>query len=383
MKIMMIDPWGTGNHAYYLTGLCKYISKYVELTLVTNCYFHNKNYTDYTIIPIFFKKSENMKQSKLRKVIRGIEYIWAYGRVIKELKKNRYDIVHIQWLLQYKTDIYFLKKIKKYCKKIVYTAHNVLPHINGTEYISDLRVIYNLVDKIVLHGEGTKKEFESLFCQFEDKVIIQRHGTYLNQKTEYDTGSINMKIVAKVDKCRKIFIFFGNIFFNKGVDRIAEIWLHHFKKNHDQLLIIAGKKNGEYKELDLLEEEIKNCENIMYIDRYVEDNLLNYLIDKSDIIILPYRHASMSGVIFTAAEFKKTVLCTNTGAISEYIVAGENSFVVENDDEKIYEKLKFISNQISKEILKDMGIKLHDYIELNYSWASIGEKLVKDAYVND
>lgn len=376
---MMIDPWGINNLLLYTNGLCSAIAKHEELVLVTNRYFKVTTDVKYDVIPTFFRFSENMSTGKVRKAIRGIEYICSYIKIINELKNNHYDIVHIQWLLQYKVDIYFLNRIKKYCNKIVCTAHNVLPHVQGEQYIDDLRTIYGFVDSIILHGESIKEEFINIFGEFANKIIVQRHGTYLNQYTKYTINDIEKKIINKVKNYKRKYIFFGYVYYNKGVDRVLRLWLDNFK-NKDQLLIIAGRRSAEYRELDVLEADINECENILYINRYVEDNLLSYLINQSDIILLPYRHASMSGVIFTAAEFKKTVLCTNTGAIAEYIVNEENSFVVENNDRLFYEKLMYISEAVSNEVLADMGTKLHRYIVDNYAWSNIGKKLIEDAY---
>ncbi|MFZ3371670.1 MAG: glycosyltransferase family 4 protein [Desulfitobacteriaceae bacterium] len=378
IKIMMIDPWGINNISLYINGLCSGISKYVDLTLITNYYYKTTTDAKYNIMPIFFRVSEKMSSGKLRKIIRGIEYIYSYKKIIKELKKNRYDIVHIQWLLQYKTDIHFLKRIKRYCKKIVYTAHNVVPHTNSDRYIDNLRTIYGLVDDIILHGEGVREEFESLFGEFKNKVIIQGMAR-MSQSTQYNTYSIKHEIIDKVEKYERVFLFFGNIFYNKGVDRLAKIWLENFN-NSDQFLIIAGRKNTEFKELDVLEADINKCNNILYINKYIEDNLLNYLINKSDIILLPYRHASMSGVVFTAAEFKKTVLCTDVGSLVEYITNNEDGFVVESTDELLCEKMKYISSEVTKEELADMGKKLNRNITDKFSWDRIGEKLLTECY---
>lgn len=375
----MIDPWGIKNISMYTNGLCKSLSVYTDLTLVTNYYYKNTTEAQYNIKPIFFKLSENMGNIKLRKIIRGIEYIHSYHKIIKELKKHKYHVVHIQWLLHYKIDIIFLKWIKKYCNKIVYTAHNVIPHVNGDKYIADLKTIYNTVDNIVLHGEGIRAEFRNLFSEYDDKIIIQRFGTNINQITDYEIKDIDKNIVEKINNYDKIFIFAGIMYYNKGVHRLLDIWLEKFSdSNH--LLIVAGQKKTRYKELDELEDRIRTCDNILYINSYVEDNLLSYLFNKSDLVVLPYYHASMSAVVFTAAEFKKPVLCTNVGSLNEYIIEDENSFIVESDNRQIYEKIRYISDEISKKELVEMGNKLNDYININYSWNIIGKKLVIDCY---
>jgi len=377
---MMIDPWGINNISLYTNGLCAGLAEHTDLTLYTNYYYEKSTETDYTVKKWFFKISEKMPRGNLRKLMRGIEYINIYRKIIKDLKVNSYDVIHIQWLLFYDTDIYYLKIIKQYCKKLVITAHNIVPHTSGAKYVKKLNKIYGIVDIIILHGKGILNEFEVMFPEFKDKVVIQKHGTYLNQNTKYNLESIELRVIEKVNKYDKAYIFFGKMYYSKGVDRLAKIWIDHFQNQDNQLLIIAGKKSKSYKELDALEEGIIKCKNTLYLNKFVENNLLNYLINQSQLIILPYRHASMSGVIFTAAEFKKPVLCTDTGSISEYLVDEDNSFISENRDDSFCEKFKYISNEVDKEVLQSMGIRLHAHINKTFSWEKIGRKLVESAY---
>jgi len=380
MKVIMVDPWGTYNMYHYTNGLCTSIAKYCDLTLWTNYHFPQEDDFSYPIKRVFFKRSEKMRQSFMRDFVRICEYYGAYIALLRELKKNSYDLVHVQWLLHYKSDIFFLTHIKKLGPKVIFTAHNVLPHRSGTKHYNDLSKIYSKVDKIVVHGEIIRQELSDLFKDCKGKVSIQRHGPFTEQNLSYDKNLISQDIHAKLKEPEMIFIFFGNIFYNKGVDRLAKIWLDNFKDMRKHFLIIAGKKGSGYKELKEIESDIIACNNILYIDHFVEDNLLNYLLDHSQLVLLPYRDASMSGVIFTAAEFKKPVLSTRAGAIEEYLVDGENSFLVDNNREDYAVKLKYISERISKNHLARMGGNLHDHLRCNYSWAKIGEDLVDKTY---
>lgn len=383
MKLMMVDPWGTHNLYLYTHGLSTGIASYVDLNLWTNYYYPQDKTDRYPVRRLFFKRSEKMKPGYMRNLVRFAEYHAGYLALIGELQKNSYDLVHIQWFLHYKSDIRFLTRIKQLCPKIVYTAHNVLPHRSGLTFYKDLKEIYNLVDIILVHGEGVKKEFAVKFPEYIHKVSIQRHGPFVDQDLSYDLSSIDSRVIAHLQRFKRVSLYFGNIFYNKGVDRLARIWLAGFTDKHEHLLIIAGKKSGRYPELDKIAPDIEACDNILYFDRFIENNLLHYLIDQSQIVLLPYRHASMSGVLFTAAEFKKPVLSTNTGAIHEYLIDGENSFLAENRDDQFAGTLQQISENISREELARMGSKLHQHIRENFSWAAIGRNLVDRVYDNN
>lgn len=380
MKVMMVDPWGTYNMYLYTSGLCSSIAGYVDLTLWTNYYFPQEKKSNYLVKRVFFERSEIMKPGYLRNIVRIVEYYIAYFALFRELRENSYDLVHFQWLLHYKTDIIFLGIIKKLGPKVIYTAHNILPHRSGKIHYNNLHRIYSKVDIIVVHGESIKREFIGLFEDCKSKINIQHHGAFAGQDLSYDRKLVDSEIIVRLNKPEKIMIFFGNIFYNKGVDRLAKIWLNLFKDAQSYLLIIAGRKDNYYKELDSIEPELIACSNIIYIDHFIENNLLNYLIDQSHLVLLPYRYASMSGVLFTAAEYGKPVLSTKTGAIEEYLIDGENSFLVENNDLAYAEKLKYIVENISEEKLAQMGANLHDFIRQNYAWEEIGRELVENVY---
>jgi glycosyltransferase involved in cell wall biosynthesis len=380
MKVMMVDPWGTYNMYLYTSGLCSSIAKYADLNLWTNYHFPQEKKSNYPVTRVFFKRSEKMKPGYLRNLVRIVEYYIAYFALFRELRENSYDLVHFQWLLHYKTDIIFLGIIKKLGPKVIYTAHNILPHRSSKKHYDDLCAIYSKVDRILVHGDSIKEEFTKLFADFITKINIQRHGAFVGQDLSYDLELVNSEIIKILDKPKKVLIFFGNIFYNKGVDRLAKIWLNLYQEEQNFLLVIAGRKDKGYKELEDIEPELIACSNILYINHFIENNLLNFLLNRSHLVLLPYRSASMSGVLFTAAEFKKPVLSTKTGAIEEYLINDENSFLVENNDQAYAEKLKYILVNIGEEKLSQMGANLHDHIRKNYAWEKIGHELVENTY---
>lgn len=379
-QVLLIDPWGTANTSEYLNGLIYGLDEFTELTVFTNHYFQLKTQNNADIHCVFFRNTEKMTSNRLRPTIRGIEYLYGYNQIIRYLKKNRkFDVIHINWLLKYEMDIYFLKALKKHTNKLVYTAHNVLPHQNGEKYIDKLRPIYSLCDKIILHGENVKLEFIEFFPEFEDKIYIQKHGCNIEPKTNYDETKISENIKEKIQKYKMINIFFGNVFFNKGVDRVVSAWNENW---NESLLIIAGKHDGEYTELEKHRKKINSSENILELNGFVDDNTLNYLITKSDIILMPYRHASMSGVIFTACDFSKPILCTDVGALKEYLIDEQDAFIVGNKDILFNNKLAFINTNINKKLLEDMGNKLTYDIKEKCSWKAIGQGVVENCYID-
>ena len=372
MKVLVVNPW-VGNIAEYTRGLCEGLSNICEVTLVTNCYDTN-NTKKYKVIKSFFKKSEKQRRGAIRKVLRGFEYYQTYKKIIDLAKNNQYDIVHVQWFLMYSLDLRFIKKLKRYTR-VVLTAHNVLPHVKGEKYLKNLDSIYQEVEMIFVHGERIKKEFIHYFPRYQNKLRIQNHGELMTKDTTFDISIISGDIQDKIKGAEKIFIFFGNIFYNKGTDILLKTWIDYFSHSED-LLVIAGRTTEKFDDFEALCLKAKEIENIEIFNTYVEDNLLNYLINKSNIVVLPYRHASMSGVVFTAAQFKKPIICTEAGSITEYVRDGEDCFICEPTEEDLKRTIEKIREKYSVSTLNDMGNKLYTHIDSNYSWYEISKRLV-------
>lgn len=377
-NVVIIDPWGIENTSEYLNGLILGLGPLVHLTVFTNYYFKQKVNSTADIHRVFFKQSEKMSRGIMRSFVRGIEYFVGYVKILNYLKRHSdIDVIHVNWLLFYKLDKIFITHIKKYTRKFVYTAHNVLPHINGKNSIDILRDIYSLCDCIILHGFAIKQEFEKYFPEDVDKIYIQKHGANISPSITYDEDIVSRDIIEKINKYKRIYIFFGSIFRNKGTDRVLKVWNKDWKES---LLIIAGKRAELYKELDDCIIQHRDDGNVLILDGFIDGNTLNYLVSHSDIILLPYRHASMSGVVFTAADFCKTVLCTKVGALPEYLENGVDSFIVDNSDRAIVEKIRYIEENVSREQLKLMGEKLSENIYLKCSWDIIAKNLVEQCY---
>ena len=377
MKVLIIDPWCSDNYNVYTIGLCDGLSKQVELTICTS-YYETLKTNKYKIIPTFFKVSDKMKNGFARTIIRGIEYLLAYHTIYRMIQRKHFDVIHVQWALMYPIDTFFLGMFRKHTNKLVYTSHNVIPHINGEKYIDQLKKLHNVFDSILVHGESIKKEYLEYFPEDESKLHIQRHGVHLTQKTTYNENCVDPKIKEYVrSNTGKLVANPGIIFYNKGTDRILNYWKNN-KKNSNDKLIVAGKVDQMYGELQEAISDIENYENILYIPRFLTEDEYSYVLSHCDFVVIPYRHASMSGLIYSAAAFAKPVVFTDTGALKEY-ATDDCGFRAENSFEDLCRTLDKALDTDSNE-LSVRGQNLNNRIYSLYNWDVIAKKLIKEVY---
>lgn len=378
-KILLIAPWCSDENDSYSKGLAEGLAKYTELFFFVN--YLCKNYSiDCKKYPVFFQISDRLKKKKgfIRKagrIIRGLEYFWAYVQILKIVKKERIDVVHLQWPLFFAIDFIFLKKIKKLGTRIVFTSHNVIPHTDGSKHVSQLKKLHSLCDKIILHGKSLKGEYLQYFPEDESKICISKHGTFPNVDLACYESNVDEQIKTFVAKDDSLIVsFIGLVFYNKGVDRLLSYWKQN--KGTNARLIVAGEVTGPYSEL--LELCLEENPSVLKIMRHINEDELAYIVSRSDIIALPYRHASMSGVVFTAAKYSKPIVFTDCGAISEYV--DESCAVkVKNDEESFNSSLNVLLHK-TKETYADMGRNLHEKIFGECNWNDIAQDIVRNIY---
>lgn len=369
-KILFIDPWGINGLEEYSNNLIDNIDKKnIEITYLGN--FHLVNTPRTNFIPHYFRFSEKFQPGTSRRILRFIEYFFNQIHLLWILsKKNEYHKIHLQWSLFFLLDIpiYWMIQRINHGTEFVLTLHNIVNHtINDTR----IRLCFsNLFDLIIVHGHNEKHYL--LKKKVKSEIIVIPHG---NKEVEIASKSEVPPEIKGINlKSSKICLFFGHLKSNKGLDNLLEFWKN---KNFDQSvkLIISGKPHNSLKLQDYLPNE---SDNILVIDRFVNNHEMKFLFELCDLVLLPYKQGSTSGVLFTASAFKKPVLSTNFGSISEYIINQQTSFVV--NESKYFVVLDEIIKQYSKNKLQEIGKNNYRHLKANFSWQAISRNY-KEIYL--
>ncbi len=374
-KVLLVDM----GYLDYFQEFSNACMEQVDTTIVTK---YHIDVNSENIKRFFYKYSDRMKEGKLRKVLRLLEYIYGYYKVYKLAKRNEYDIIHIHWFIVPVVDNFVASKLKKYCKRLVYTAHDVIPHILKENSIETFRKLYDIPDKIIVHGNECYDEFKKYYSEYIDKVYIQEFGVNKKNNDPIQMCSNLEGLKQKMDVSQRVFSFIGQIFYNKGVDRLLDYWIEN-KKNSQDLLVIVGNIREHYEGLDDKIKILKEYKNTFLCLRKFSIDEEHYLYYTSDLVILPYRHASMSGVFFSAAQHDKTVLITDVGCLREYVPNEEHVFICENTDEQFHNQMKIIDDGYTKRELNELGICFSNDIYEKYQWKKILKKLIEKCYFSE
>jgi glycosyltransferase involved in cell wall biosynthesis len=279
---------------------------------------------------------------------------------LKAIQKEKPDIIHLQQP-HHLWNLLLFPLRKKY--PILATVHDAEPHIGFERLHKIIARNWNfkyLSRAFIVHGQVEKDRLEKSLGSLgiKKKCYVVSHGDYsfFTKYSKTDIQEINA------------VLFFGQITQYKGLEYLLKASPLISKKIPDAKIIIAGK--GDLRKYANLMETIDNIE---IHNRYIPNEEVAMFFQRAKVVVLPYVHASQSGIIPIAYAFKKPVVVTNVGSIPEVVEDGKTGFIVPlRDSESLAEAIiKLLSND---ELRKEMGKNAYIKMKRELSWDKIAEK---------
>lgn len=268
------------------------------------------------------------------------------------------DILYIPFGLMWAPYVY--KKLYKELR-IVTTLHDPHPH---DSFLGSFKWF------VFRNMPGQKSD------QYVDDIVIlnQKDVEYVKNKTgkrvmviPHASFSYYVKNDAADYSCKNTIGFFGRIEPYKGLDLLVEAF--EKQKNKNLKLLVAG--SGVIG--DSLKARIESNRNIILINRYIEDDEFQDLINQIDFLVLPYKRASQSGVIPMAFAFGKTVIATKVGALDEQVPKGTGILVAPNSCD-IASAIDSLYSDVEQ--IKSLGMNAQRYAQTELTWEHSAELLL-------
>lgn len=222
-----------------------------------------------------------------------------------------FQIIHFHWLHGITNSKGSIKTIFRLiifisclliCKlksiKIIWTIHNLSSHEKKNDNLERTFLLFMafMSDKLLVHSKLAIDIVSKTYKTNTNKIRYIPHGNYLSL--------INLT-KHKNHKYEKFnFLYFGLIRPYKGVLNL----INSFNQiNIDATLTIAGLCKCQQLNMDIINSTEKNS-NITYLNKFLEQDELNDLIFKANIIVLPYIDAFTSGSVVLAISAGKPLV---------------------------------------------------------------------------
>ena len=296
-------------------------------------------------------------------------------RAVLRLLWNHPRIIHFQCLADRGGDLFLMKLLKWFGFKIVYTAHDLLPHdMDIPENRRFFQNVYELADRLIVHADNIKEEMIGIFDIDPIKIYVIPHGsnTLFFSQNGASKQAARDRLGIPLDK--KVILFFGLIKPYKGLEYLLEAFKEIKEQVENVMLVIAGRVADEdtavyYHYCKLLAEFADNSA-VRCVTEYIPFDEVGYFFSTTDVVVLPHVKPSQSGVLLSAIAAGKPVVVTDAGGLSEVVNNAQIGFVVPPKDAKALAKatIKILK---TPGLLEQMGREAKILADTTYSWKTV------------
>ncbi len=221
-------------------------------------------------------------------------------------------IIMRYWMSYFAPSLGYVARHSGKSAKIIGILDNVIPHERRFFDKAFTKYFLKALDGSVTLCEDVAKDLLSLK---QDAVYtVLPHPIYTHFGEKLDRAEAE-KLLDLAPGKRNI-LFFGLIREYKGLDILLEAFN---KLDENYQLIIAGEPYGSFEKYQRLIDSDPYPGRIRLFPDYVRDSEVKNYFSAADVVVLPYRSATQSGVSSISNHFEVPMIVTDVGGLKETI----------------------------------------------------------------
>ncbi len=219
------------------------------------------------------------------------------------------DVVHYQWLTVPSLDLRLLPP----ARPRLITAHYVLPPHPSRRQLTGARRLFAQMDAVIAHSEHGAARLRDAVGLDPARVHTIPHGAF-DYLTRLPEEKPLPEELSGADG--PVILFFGLLRPYKGIDTLLEA----FRRIEGAELWIVGNPRMSVEPLRELAAAAPG--RVRFVTRFVEDAEIPAIFRRADVVVLPYRDAEHSGVLYTGLAFGKPIVLSEVGGFPEVAARG-------------------------------------------------------------
>jgi glycosyltransferase involved in cell wall biosynthesis len=271
---------------------------------------------DYPVAPWIVNLTVRLARPRpLRLASRTLEIALNGARLLWRINRRRYDIVHVQWMPLDHRQTVGMRLLRRVCDRagarLVFTAHNVLPHDDGSVDREVVRRNLDCAQLVVAQTDHVARELRTTIRTRSPIVVIPHGPLFVDRPLPAEAEAS-----GRLDWPRDpTILFLGLLRPYKGLDLLAEAWPEVVVTHPEARLLVVGKVLDPAVRSDL--DRLRALPRVHVIDRYVPVARMLDLYAVARVVVFPYRRISQSGALMTAAGLGRPSVITPLDGLVE------------------------------------------------------------------
>ncbi|MBS1646502.1 MAG: glycosyltransferase [Bacteroidetes bacterium] len=232
------------------------------------------------------------------------------------IRKQKPDFLIIRFWLPFMAPALgtIIRLINKKKTKVLAITDNVIPHEKRIGDALFTSYFISVCDGFVTMSQAVMNDLNTFTTNKHKKFLLHPLYTSFGEKLNKEEARKQLQLLPS----DKVILFFGLIRAYKGLDLLLEAMNEDRIKKAGIKLLIAGEFYEDKKPyLDLIEKN--KLTNLVLFDTFIPNEEVKLYFSAANLLALPYKHATQSGVTQVAFHFEIPTLVTNVGGLAEII----------------------------------------------------------------
>ena len=255
----------------------------------------------------------------------------TWFRTVARLRRRGVKKLVIQWWHPYFAPSFgtIARLARRAGIEVVFVCHNVEPH-EGTPFDRlALKWAYGGADRFVVHAQAERSKMERYAAGRPVDVVAHPVYDLFAEGALPDAAAARAELGLGAED--EVLLFFGLIRPYKGLEVLLRAMPEILSKRAVKL-VVAGECYGDEKPLHALIAELGIGAALKLDLKYVPNEAVATYMVAADAVVVPYLHATQSGIVQVAYAFGKPVITTRVGGIPEVVWEGETGLLVPPSD---------------------------------------------------
>ena len=198
--------------------------------------------------------------------------------------------------------------------KLVWTLHNIQPH--------DLK--HQKIHTFCRHFFAKQSSWIRIFSEdsvervkqalkVKDKFVVCPEGSYVDYYKN-TISIIDAKQKFNIKENDFVYLYLGFIKPYKGIENLIENF-NKLQIKKKKLIIAGNVLNKNY-----FNEIYTDDKNIQFVNRFIENDELQYFYKAADVVVLPFNKVENSGSVILAMGFKKVIVAPKMGVLLKRLI---------------------------------------------------------------
>jgi glycosyltransferase involved in cell wall biosynthesis len=306
LRVALVDP--SGYSRPYDHELARALhGRGHRVTLWTSAFVHGDApaAAGYEVREHFYRRSNGLPVgSRLRPPAKAAEHMADLGRLGARLRRDRPDVVHVQWCVLRPVERQFYRRLHAGGIPVVFTAHDPVPNVGGAGRRRSAAATARSFERVVCHSEWGRAALVDRCGVDPARVRVIPHGVfaYLRDLDAVDPPAVPAGPLAVAP---------GLIRPYKGLDVLLRAWPRVREQVPEATLLVAGRPMMDLSAL------ATDQPGVVFLPRYLSDAELAATLRRADVVVLPYRRIDNSGVLAAALAFGAPLVLSDVGGFGE------------------------------------------------------------------